>query len=155
MTLPPCDIPAIVDQVYTVGIAAHGHTIGGTGVLTMDGGRWSLMLLSPGGLALFTASGPPDTVTTGIPAWAPYLERLPFARDMLLAFSVGERCTAGGGTLRTRGTSTRWRGPGGRAIAEHAPDRVIVHDPLRGYTLTLVPAVPAAASPAQEGPDAP
>ena len=150
--LPACEIPTLIDQVYTVGITTHGHTIGGIGIVdlagtsadpaTVDAGRWSLMLLSPSGLALFTASGPPASVTTGIPAWGPSLARLPFERDLLLAFVVGDACATGGGTIRPRGTRTRWRGPGGRAHAVYATDRVTIHDPMRGYTLTLVPAVP-------------
>lgn len=173
--VPPCEPPALVDAVYSVGLVSHGHTLGGTGIVTMDGGRWSLTLLSPGGLELFTASGPPPAVATGIPAWAPYLKKLPFERDLWLAFTVvpGGRCTVGGGTLRARGAGTTgegpagedetgetprrtvWRGAGGRARADATAGRVVVRDPRRRYTLTLV--APPVADPAAdpEAPDAP
>jgi len=152
-----CGVPEIVDLPITLGIETHGHQVGGMGIVTMQGAgdttSWSLTLLSPGGLALFTARGAfdataaeaPAVVATGLDAWRPWLEQLPLGRDLRTAFAteVDPRSCAGG-TTRTRpgAESTtwtrRWRGPGGPVKAEITADRVLLRDRLRGYTLTIV-----------------
>ncbi len=158
-----CRVPEIVDMPITLGIETHGHAIGGMGIVTMTSAgedvasvAWSLTLLSPGGLALFTARGTfaedqpegPVAIETGLDAWKPWLEKLPLGRDLRVAFSTdGARLACAGGRTRTRSTSTqadgpawtrRWHGPGGPVRAEITADRVVLHDPLRGYTLTIV-----------------
>ena len=152
-----CGVPEIVDLPITLGIETHGHQVGGMGIVTMqtasDTTAWSLTLLSPGGLALFTARGAfdetaeeaPAVVETGLDAWRPWLEKLPLGRDLRTAFAtwVDPTACAGGKTrTHTGGESMtwarRWRGPGGPVTAEITADRVLLHDRLRGYTLTLV-----------------
>lgn len=174
-------MPEIADLPITLGIETHGQKIGGMGIVTMAtaslphlnghyaaGTNWSLTLLSPGGLALFTARGTfndsypedPAAIETGLDAWKPWLEKLPLGRDLRTAFSTIDdrsrslpgapgkrRWDCAGGTTRTRphtfsdgvsGWIRRWRGPGGPVRAEITADRVILHDKLRGYTLTIV-----------------
>lgn len=175
-----CSVPEITDMPITLGIETHGHKIGGMGIVTMaEGGgavpaAWTLTLLSPGGLALFTARGsfndrdpePPVGIETGLDAWKPWLEKLPLGRDLRTAFSTnGDRTECAGGTTRTRahtfsdaltGWVRRWRGPGGPVRAEITADRVILHDKLRGYTLTIVaPGRPLPTPAPVYGPQAP
>lgn len=152
-----CGAPKIVDLPITLGIETHGRQVGGMGIVTMQGAgettSWSLTLLSPGGLALFTAHGAfdataaeaPAVVETGLEAWRPWLEKLPLGRDLRTAFATWVDPTeCAGGTTRTRpGAESmtwtrRWRGPGGAVKADITADRVLLHDRLRGYTLTLV-----------------
>ncbi len=177
-----CGVPEVTDMPVTIGIETHGHHIGGTGIVTMTelgvGNHvvWSLTLLSPGGLAMFTATGSfredvaetPPTITTGLDAWKPWLEKLPLGRDLRVAFQTEgdgqpgarrDREACAGGTVRTRFVPSgdtepfliarrHWHGPGGPARALVYNDRVILHDPLRGYTLTIV-------APARQLPHAP
>lgn len=164
-----CDVPEITDLPITLGIETHGHKIGGMGIVTMHDDtledaptamsattEWSLTLLSPGGLALFTARGsfddrepePPVAIETGLDAWKPWLEKLPLGRDLRTAFGTDDdRAECAHGTTKTRAHSLddgaagwirRWRGPGGPVRAEITADRVVLHDKLRGYTLTIV-----------------
>ena len=150
-----CALPEIVDMPITLGIETHGRQIGGLGILTMtaadEATDWSLTLLSPGGLALFTATGAvrerardaPALIQTGLDAWRPWLEQLPLGRDLRAAFAIddGGDCV---GHMRTRAApegSARqrcWRGPGGAVHVALADDRVVLNDRRRGYTLTLV-----------------
>lgn len=157
-----CGVPSIADLPVTLGVVTHGHRIGGTGIVTLDSPEtpdgtadtvWSLTLLSPGGLSLFTArgafgpSGPelPASIDTGLDAWRFWLEKLPLGRDLRAAFALHDGDCAGG-TLRTREATTpegpmwrrRWHGPGGAVRVDIRPGRVVVYDRLRGYTLTLV-----------------
>lgn len=156
-----CGVPPIVDLPVTLGVVTHGQRIGGTGIVTLqspedpestDDTVWSLTLLSPGGLSLFTARGAfgdaaelPVSIDTGLDAWRFWLERLPLGRDLRAAFATRDGACAGG-TLRTRADGTpegtvwhrRWRGPGGPVRVDIRAGRVVVHDRLRGYTLTLV-----------------
>ncbi len=152
-----CEMVELEDLPITLGIETHGHQVGGMGIVTMqdqaDVTAWSLTLLSPGGLALFTARGtfdattadPPVSVETGLDAWKPWLEKLPLGRDLRVAFGTWvDPNTCAGGTTRTRSGhasltwTRRWRGPGGPVKAELTADRVLLHDRLRGYTLTIV-----------------
>lgn len=152
-----CGAPDVVDLPITLGIETHGHQVGGMGIVTMqaegEATAWSLTLLSPGGLALFTARGSfdatspeaPAVVETGLDAWRPWLEKLPLGRDLRTALVTWVDPTAcAGGTTRTRpggeplAWTRRWRGPGGPVKADITADRVLLRDRLRGYTLTLV-----------------
>lgn len=182
-----CLVPRFDDMPVTVGIVTHGHQIGGMGILSLRGADaggdsgnqhsatdWSLTLLSPGGVSLFTAEGRfgvdgtgadrggddgggdggdgrdrAARIQTGLDAWRPWLERLPLGRDLRTAFAVGDGACAGG-SIRTRvhtftidsvptpGWRRCWSGPGGKLHAEILPDRAVLRDRRRGYTLTLV-----------------
>ena len=97
-----------------------------------------LTLLAPAGLELFTVSGPPATVATGLEAWRPWLERLPVERDLRLVFTaVTDACTSGGGRIRPTAAGRRWCGPGGPATVTESDGTVVLVDRRRGYTLTL------------------
>jgi hypothetical protein len=140
---PDCPPPETPASPVQVGLDVHGRKVGGLGIAAFDGGVWSLTLLAPAGFELFTITGPPTTVTTGLDAWRPWLERLPVERDLRVAFTAANAdCRAGGGRLRTRPTETgwerRWCGPGGGATATRDGERVVLVDKRRGYTLTMV-----------------
>lgn len=166
-----CAVPRFDDMPVTVGIVAHGHQIGGMGIVSLravsgasspgsenvdSATDWSLTLLSPGGLALFTAEGRfgegpdgPARIQTGLDAWRPWLEKLPLGRDLRTAFTVEDGPCAGG-RIRTRvhtftddsaptvGWLRCWLGPGGKLHAEILPGRAVLQDRHRGYTLTIV-----------------
>jgi hypothetical protein len=156
-----CALPLIEGAAVTVGIQVHGHQFGGMGIVTLHDQDWSLTLLSPGGLKMFSAQGRyaadspelPGTITTGLDAWRPWLEALPFGRDLRTAFATTDGACGSGGTggqLHTRvhtfkadgvetiGWQRCWRGSGGKAYAELLPGRIVLHDRRRGYTLTIV-----------------
>ena len=137
----PCAAPALPAQALTLGIEVHGHTLAGTAIVAAEGGTWSLTLLSPGGLGLFTLSGPPQVVQTGLDSWRPWLEKLPVERDLMLAFTPvpPEGCTIGTGKIRVdRQGGRHWRGPGGPAHLQQEANTLTLVDRLRGYTLLLV-----------------
>ncbi len=153
LAAPPCPVPMAPAAAVQVGLTTHGHQTGGLGIVGIDGTSWSLSLLAPAGFELFTVSGPPATVTTGLDAWRPWLERLPVERDLHLMFTpiaAIEACRAetseGAARLRSRAADTgwvrRWRGAGGAATATRVGDRIALVDRRRGYTLTLIVAPP-------------
>jgi hypothetical protein len=153
-----CTLPDVEDAPVSVGIEVHGHTFGGMGIVSLHDQDWSLTLLSPGGLKLFSAQGryaaespgQPGTISTGLDAWRPWLEALPFGRDLRTAFATTDGACGDEGKLRTRthtftvngvetlGWQRCWRGAGGKVYAEVLPERVVLYDRLRGYTLTIV-----------------
>lgn len=156
--VPACPPPAAPASAVQVGLTTHGRQVGGLGIAAIDEAAWSLTLLAPAGFELFTVSGPPTTVATGLDAWRPWLEKLPVERDLRLAFTpapsdAAATCRAPGGRLRVTPTPTgwsrRWCGAGGGATAERDGDRVTVVDKRRGYTLTLL------LDPSEPEPDAP
>lgn len=141
--VPDCAPPAAPASAVQVGVTTHGRQVGGLGIAAIDETAWSLTLLAPAGFELFTVSGPPATVSTGLEAWKPWLERLPVERDLRLVFTPADApCRAPTGRLRARVTPTgwerRWCGAGGGATAVRDGDRVTLTDRRRGYTLTLV-----------------
>jgi hypothetical protein len=153
LAAPPCPVPMAPAAAVQVSLTTHGHQTGGLGIVAIDGTSWSLSLLAPAGFELFTVSGPPDTVTTGLDAWRPWLERLPVERDLHLLFTpiaADEACRAetseGAAHLRSRaagaGRVRRWRGAGGGATATVEGSRLTLVDRRRGYTLTLIVAPP-------------
>lgn len=134
-----CAAPVVPDAPVQAAISLHGHALGGLGLVSLEPERWSLSMLSPVGIELFTVSGPPQQVDQAPDAWAPWLGKIPFERDLRLAFTpVDGRCEVAGGHLRARRDGLVWRGPGGRASARREGDRVLIRDRRRGYTLTLV-----------------
>lgn len=139
----PCPAPQTPDTVQ-VGLDFHNHKLGGIGLPMLDGDQWSMTLLSPVGLELFSVEGPPNTVRSAPESWAPWLERLPFERDLRVAFTpVTEgRCRVAGGTIRGRvtedGVRRKWRGPGGGVKAVVVGGRVEMRDRRRGYALLWV-----------------
>ncbi|MFZ5482193.1 MAG: DUF3261 domain-containing protein [Myxococcota bacterium] len=136
--IPLCATPTLPPQAVQVGLVTRGHAIAGLGIAQLDGDRWSLTLLSPAGVELFTVSD--AGVQTGLEAWRPWLERLPVERDLRLAFTaVAETCDAGAGKIRVKRDGRRcWRGDGGPACAEASDKGTILRDRRRGYTLQLV-----------------
>jgi hypothetical protein len=152
---PDCAPPMAPASAVQVGLTTHGRQVGGLGIAAIDDTTWSLSLLAPAGFELFTISGPPATVATGLEAWRPWLEKLPVERDLRLAFTPTDpgngqtaACRAPGGTLRATPTETgwtrRWCGNGGGATATRDGDRVTLTDKRRGYTLTLILSEPDA-----------
>lgn len=139
MTLPPCPTPQVVEEVASVGVSALGHRLGGMGVVSLDGDSWSLLLLSPGGLELFSVTGPPQVVVAALPEWAPWIERMPIGRDLWMVYAeVPEGgCAAPEGELRVRGDRVRWRGEGGPAVATRGEGSVEVRDRRRHYRLVV------------------
>lgn len=141
---PDCSEPLVPASSVQVGLATHGKQVGGLGVVGFGPEGWSLTLLAPAGFELFTVSGPPTAVSTGLEAWRPWLERLPVERDLRLAFTPTTEgaCRAPAGRLRTKttpnGWTRSWCGAGGGATATREGDRVVLEDRRRGYTLTLV-----------------
>ncbi len=140
----PCPSPVAPAGAVQVGLDTHGRKVGGLGIAGIDATSYSLSLLAPAGFELFTVSGPPNVVDTGLDAWRPWLEQLPVARDLALAFTpvVEGVCRVEGGKIRTRTTETgwerRWCGKGGGARATLAGGRLVLTDRLRGYTLTML-----------------
>jgi hypothetical protein len=131
---PPCEVPVIEERVLTVGVRFGAYSLGGMGVVALAPDRWSLTMLSPMGPELFVASA--EGVTTPFPEWSPWLARMPFHRDLLLAFVPGE-CSVPTGRLRGE-RRRRWRGVGGPARADVEPGKVRLWDPWRRYELTFV-----------------
>lgn len=135
----PCPPPVAPEAPVQLGIDLRGHAVGGLAIVRLDGETWSLNLLSPMGLELFGLSGPPQRVDSAPEAWRPWLERLPFERDLRLAFTpVEARCAVADGRMRPRADGAHWRGAGGPARLERAGDRLVITDRRRGYALTLV-----------------
>lgn len=139
--IPACP-PPVVDTQLQVGVRAFGQALGGLGVVHLDAQTYSLSLLIPTGMELFTVSGPPRTVAAGVAAWAPWLARMPIERDLRLVFTPTQepRCDAGPGRIRQRLTETgwvrRWCGEGGHAKAVREGGLVQLYG--AGYQLTFV-----------------
>jgi len=170
-TPPPCPLPA-GEHVVTLGIASHGHTFGGLGVVDFSGEDWTLTALSPAGPAIFSVVHERGltTVQSAFPEWTPLLAQLPFDRDLrLLHTPTAETCevvppspTASfaapsapspepgaskdpappplRGRIVVHGTPRRWRGAPGPARVTADGDKLVLTDPVRGYTLTVVEA---------------
>ena len=174
---PPCPLPT-GEHVVTLGIASHGHSFGGLGVVDFSGEDWTLTALSPAGPAIFSVvhEAGLTTVQSAFPEWTPLLGQLPFDRDLrLLHTPTSETCevrppaappptgTTGGavststdvaatraadaptpaplrGRIVVHGTTRRWRGAPGPARVTAEGDKLVLTDPLRGYTLTVVEA---------------
>lgn len=139
--LPACP-PPVEERLYSLGIRVHGHTLGGLAAVAFPAGAdFRLVALSPAGPALFSVQrkGALTTVDAAFPEWRPWLEALPFERDLRLVDDArSASCADPGGRIHVRGEIRRWRGTGGPARARvDADGRWVVHDPLRGYTLTL------------------
>lgn len=141
---PVCPAPVTPASAVQVGVETRGRQVGGLGIAGVDGEAWSLTLLAPAGFELFTVSGPPTTVQTGLDAWRPWLERLPVERDLRVIFAPPAEgaCRAEHGRIRTKLTATgwerRWCGKGGPVTATRDGGRVVLEDRRRGYTLTMV-----------------
>lgn len=135
---PPCPVPQ-GDHVYAMAIEAHGLSVAGLAAVSFGDDAFALVALSPAGIELFGVkrTGETTTVDAAFPEWKPWLERLPFERDLtLVATAVTHSCRADSGSVLL-GEVRRWRGKGGPARASAVDDRWTVRDPLRGYTLTL------------------
>lgn len=144
--MTPCELP-VVDEQVQLGLRAFGQALGGIGLVHLDGEAWSLSLLTPTGLELFTVSGPPKVVAAGVASWGPWLAKMPVERDLRLVFTPGETdCALEGARLLHRDTDDgwvrRWRGEGGPARARRQGERVELAGP--GYRLVLIrPELPA------------
>lgn len=136
--VPDCPPPAAPQVPVLVGLDAHGRKVAGLGIVTFEQERWSLTLLSPGGLEMFTVAGPPATVSTAFEAWIPWLERLPVERDLRLAFTPTDTtCRSGAGKVHVSPKGRRWCGAGGPATLTEVDGSLVLADRRRGYTLTL------------------
>ena len=135
------------EVVCQFAIAAHGQRFAGlmAAALTPEGVEVSA--LTPAGTELFhvASRGGVTEVAAPDPAWEPWLERLPFRRDLSLVFAWScptGRCAAGGGVLTERalpggGIERVWRGPDGPVVGEIVPGRAVLTDARRGTTVTL------------------
>lgn len=147
--LPACPAPT-GEHIVTLGIAAHGHSFGGLGVVDFAGEDWSLTALSPAGPALFTVTHTDGvtTVNSAFPEWSSVLGQLPFARDLVLLHTVtSTSCAVGGSRILVRPDRRLWRGAPGTARVQEAGGKAVLTDPLRGYTLTIVEAPANEAAP--------
>lgn len=146
--LPACEAAALDGATYQLGLEAHGHQLAGVAVVSLQADTYALSLLAFTGLRVFTVTGPPTVVDTGLPAWAPWLERLPLQRDLSLLLGPGDEsvCAVEHGRVRTSTTATGWerdfRGRGGRAHASWDGDVYVLADRRRGYRLTMKPLDP-------------
>lgn len=141
--VPACEAASLDGVTYQLGLEVHGHQLAGLAVVSLQADSYALSLLAFTGLRLFTVTGPPTVVDTGLPAWMPWLERLPLERDLnlLLTPGVAGLCEPPRGRLRTEPTATGWerdfRGHGGRAHASREGDVYVLVDRRRGYRLTM------------------
>ena len=152
--LPAC-VPPTGERLLNLGIRAHGHSFGGLTVVEWTASGWTLVSLSPAGLPIFTAVYAEDANGAGttavsapaFPEMEPYLELLPFDRDLrLLAADSEPDCAWGRARILHRSVRTLWRGsPGPARVEMREVGSFTLTDPWRGYTLTVVPvAVPVA-----------
>ncbi len=137
---PACpDTPS--DRVYSLGMAVHGHTVGGLAVVSTTPDSFTLVVLAPAGPELFSIQrhGETTSIDSPLPEWTPWLARLPFERDLaLVSPSVLGPCAHPSGRIHVRDGRRRWHGKDGPARAtQEADGRWVLHDPCRGYTLTL------------------
>ena len=137
---PACpDAPS--DRVYSLGMTVHGHSVGGLAVVSTTPDSFTLVALAPTGPELFSIQrhGEATTIDSPLPEWKPWLARIPFERDLgLVSPPLVGSCTTPAGRVHVRDHRRRWRGAGGPArAAQQADGRWVLHDPWRGYTLTL------------------
>ncbi len=135
------------ERVCQFAISAHGRSFAGVMAAVLEDGGVEVAALTPAGTELFRVSQQGQDVEVSAPdaSWEPWLERLPFQRDLPLVFlwhCPVERCAVEGGVLSQRalpggGLERRWRGPGGPVTATITPGRAVIVDPRRGYTVTL------------------
>jgi hypothetical protein len=128
-------------------IAAHGHSFAGTMAAVLEDGGVEVAALTPAGTELFRVArqGAQVEVSAPDPAWVPWLEKLPFDRDLPLVLQWHcpvERCAVEGGVLRQRtledgGLERRWRGPGGPVSATIHTGKAVITDDRRGYVVTI------------------
>ncbi len=141
--------PVEIESFLQFAIRAHGHTLGGNAAVSIDQENFALTALSGAGTELFSVQVQPSEggriteVRSAFPEWKPWLERLPFQRDLVVALNPAtEACELPFGTLRTSVTSDGWkrkfRGAGGRVTAVRAGNSILVRDRKRGYRLTMV-----------------
>jgi hypothetical protein len=139
---PPCAASALAGEVVQLAVESVGRKLGGLGLVTLDGERYSLSLLTPAGTELFTVHGPPHTVDSAVATWTPILAHLPIERDLRLALTSieGEACRTTSGRVRQRtrsdGWDRRWYGRGGPARASRTGKIIEVTEAR--YTLRLV-----------------
>ena len=135
---PICAPVTLAPRAVQVGIESHGRTLGGEAILFAEDGVFSLTLLGPGGVEMFTADG--VGVTTPIDSWRPFLQVLPVQRDLALLFTQweGEACWTGTAVMKLKNGERRWRGEGGPARATVLGNRWTLVDRRRAYTLKLV-----------------
>ncbi len=136
-----------LEVVHQFAIHTRGRSFAGLGVAVFEGERVDFVALSPAGTEIFSVSHQAGEaqITAPDPAWIPWLERLPFHRDLALVFAWScpeGRCAVAGGRLRERrladGSLRRtWRGPEGPVRAEIHEGQAIVLDPRRGYQVTV------------------
>ncbi len=142
--LPLCVDPAVEARPVQLAVTAFGKKIGGAGLITVQQDAYGLMMLSPGGLALFHVHGPPAEVESGIVEWVPWLARLPIERDLRVMFTdVPEGgCRAPHGRIQTRiradGWTHTWSGRDGAVKAERVGARITLNAAF--YSLLVVDA---------------
>lgn len=138
--LPACP-DADDDRLYSLAMTIRGHSVGGLAAVSLTADGFTLAALSPAGPELFTVrrAGTTTTVSSPLPEWTPWLERLPFERDLrLVSPTITGSCARADGRIRVVDSGRRWRGHGGPArAAQDAEGRWVLHDPWRGYTLIL------------------
>jgi hypothetical protein len=135
------------EVVCQFAIAAHGRSFAGLMAAVIEDGGVEVAALTPAGTELFRVArrGELVRVSAPDPSWEPWLERLPFDRDLPLVLQWHcpvARCLVEGGVLAQRpledgGVERRWRGPGGPVSATIHQGKAVVVDPRRGYTVTL------------------
>jgi hypothetical protein len=135
------------EYVCQFAIQAHGHGFAGTMAAVLDSGGVEVAALTPAGTELFRVARHGDEVEVRAPDadWVPWLERLPFDRDLplvLLWHCPVQRCAVEGGVLRQRtlddgGIERSWRGPGGPVSATVHQGKAVITDSRRGYVVTL------------------
>lgn len=135
------------ERVCQFAITAHGHSFAGLMAAVLEDGGVEVAALTPTGTELFRVSrhGEQVVVRAPDPGWVPWLERLPFERDLPLVFlwsCPAERCWVEGGVVRQESTDDgglvrSWRGPGGPVSATIHPGRAVISDTRRGYVVTL------------------
>lgn len=133
-------LPA-VERLDAFAIEARGSVMAGQALVVTDSEGASLHALTPAGTTLFTVEvhGSDTTVSSASPDLGVWLERLPFARDLavLYRYECADRCKAGPWKLVVGAEGTKVRGPGGPALLAREEGRFVLHDSLRGYTLTV------------------
>ena len=140
--------PARQERVVQFAIQAQGHSFAGLIAAVFEGDGVEVAALTPAGTELFRVARHGDQVEVHSPDedWTPWLERLPFDRDLPLVFlwdCPQGRCVVHDGVLRQRSTEAgglvrTWRGSAGPVSATIVEGRAVISDPRRGYTVTLV-----------------
>ncbi len=146
--LEPPGRQEIVSQfaVHSLHPGQQGRSLAGLAVVVFEGEQLSLQALTPAGTELFSLQADPTSSQLQLPdpAWAPYMDDLPFYRDLALVFAwscPGGACQVAGGQLRERAKDgvieRRWRGPAGPVRARLEPGRAEILDRRRRYRLVL------------------